>query len=246
MAEQKLSVEVGQLIEETLDKLTLEGKSKVKERNRKITSSDIKSDTHEGTKPEPFTEDKLIKPVFRLLKLKNNREAIFSWRDNRREVDYEIENERGEKFLLEAKPINSNLTIDKADGAVRQIKDVFQLSKAKDNYKFGIATDGLTWIIINKEGEEVDQLNLEKDIFRLRELLQGERKPVSEKKQEEITDKFYNWYDALLHGGKYKDRNDETKHIAEEDAFSGTSKPPFSHLKYIRSSFLYSFFVSGE
>jgi methylase of polypeptide subunit release factors len=215
MAEQKLSVEVGQLIEETLEQLNLEGKSKVKERGKKISTEDIKSDTY----PEPFTEDNLVKPVFNLLNLEARREKKFQWGDKSRAVDYELENENGDKFLLEAKKINSNLTSNRSGAAVEQIKQVFQLSEVKQNYEFGIATDGLTWIIINKEGEEVDQLNLEKDIFRLQELLQGERKPVSERKQEEITDKFYNWYDALLHGGKYKDRNDETKHIAEEDAF---------------------------
>jgi adenine-specific DNA-methyltransferase len=215
MAEQKLSVEVGQLIEETLEQLNLEGKSKVKERGKKISTEDIKSDTY----PEPFTEDNLVNPVFDLLNLEARREKKFQWGDKSRAVDYELENENGDKFLLEAKKINANLTSNRSGAAVEQIKQVFQLSEVKQNYEFGIATDGLTWIIINKEGEEVDQLNLEKDIFRLQELLQGERKPVSERKQEEITDKFYNWYDALLHGGKYKDRNDETKHIAEEDAF---------------------------
>jgi hypothetical protein len=215
MAEQKLSVEAGKLIEDTLDQLTLEGKSKVKEQDKKINSGDTRSDTE----PEPFTEDNLIRPVFRLLDLEARREKKFQWGDKSRAVDYELENGDGDKFLLEAKKINSNLTSNRSGAAVEQIKQVLQLSEVKQNYEFGIATDGLTWIIINKEGEEVDQLNLEKDIFRLRELLQGERKPVSERKQEEITDKFYNWYDALLHGGKYKDRNDETKHIAEEDAF---------------------------
>ncbi|PSG99201.1 MAG: hypothetical protein BRC29_03685 [Nanohaloarchaea archaeon SW_7_43_1] len=213
--EQKLSVEVGQLKEETLEKLNLEGKSKVKERGKKISTEDIKSDTL----PEAFTEDNLILPIFDLLNLEAKREKRFQWGDKKRAVDYELENENGDQFLLEAKKINSNLTSNRSGAAVEQIKQVFQLSEVKQSYEFGIATDGLTWIIINKDGEEVDQLNLEKDIFRLQELLKGERKPVSERKQEEITDKFYNWYDALLHGGKYKDRNDETKHIAEEDAF---------------------------
>lgn len=214
MAEKKLSVEVGQIVEETLDELTLEGKSKVKDRGRTIASSDIKK----GTEPEAFTEDKIINRVFDLLDLKADREKKFEWVDKQRAVDYVLTNKEGDKFLLEAKKLNANLTGNSKSSAVNQIKQIFKLDDAQE-YEFGIATDGLKWIIINKDKEIVDQLDLEKDIYRLQELLQGERKPVSEKKQEEITDQFYQWYDALLHGGKYQDRKGETKHIAEEDAF---------------------------
>jgi hypothetical protein len=119
---------------------------------------------------------------------------------------------------MEAKPINADLFAKDESGAVNQIKGLFQHAKAKEEHDFGIATDGLRWIFINKEGEVTDDFSISKDFQQIKVLLTG-KQPIAKISEEEITEKFYSWYNALLHGGRYKDHKGIIRHISEKDSF---------------------------
>jgi adenine-specific DNA-methyltransferase len=217
MSEKNLSVRAGDIWENALEYLKIDGRHKVKDRKTTLSSSDTKR----GVEPETFTKGRIIDRIlFELFEVEEQPgEKKFNWSDKDRSVDYCLENQNGDAFVVEAKPLNGDLNSDKTDAAVNQVKDVFELRKGYENYEFGIATDGRRWIVINDEGEVVEDLELPGSILRLGSYIQGKKKPVSEKKQEEITDKFYQWYDSLLHGGKFENNEGEIKHIKESDSF---------------------------
>ncbi len=120
-------------------------------------------------------------------------------------------------FLVEAKPLNADLFEKSKAGGINQIKGLFKLVEVKEKYDFGVATDGLRWIFIDKSGKIVDVLRLEENIERIREFLAGKERVVSAETEEEISKKFYNWYNALLHGGRYKDHENKLKSVSEAD-----------------------------
>ena len=120
-------------------------------------------------------------------------------------------------FLVEAKPLNANLFDKSKDGGVNQIKGLFRLAEVKENYDFGVATDGLRWVFIDKNKEVVSDLNLETDYEQIKVFLVGKEKVISPKTEEEISKKFYDRYNALLHGGRYKDHEDRQKTVSEAD-----------------------------
>lgn len=215
MGNENLSVKAGNIWEQALDKLTLDGRQKVKERKASLSSPDTKR----RVQPEEFTKKRVLDKVFfEVFNLgRQPGEKRFTWSTKDRSVDYCLENQNGDAFVVEAKPINGDLSSENTSSAVNQIKDVFELREGYENYEFGIATDGRRWIVINDEGEVVEDLEFPGNILRLQEYIRGEKKPVSEKRQEEITDRFYQWYDSLLHGGDYKDNEGTVKHISEED-----------------------------
>lgn len=217
MSEKNLSVRAGDIWEEALEYLEIDGRHKVKDRKTTLSSSDTKREVE----PETFTKGRIIDRIlFELFEVEEQPgEKKFNWSDKNRSVDYCLENQNGDAFVVEAKPLNGDLNSDKTDAAVNQVKDVFELRKGYENYEFGIATDGRRWIVINDEGEVVEDLELPGSILRLGSYIEGKKKPVSEKKQEEITDKFYQWYDSLLHGGRFENNEGEIKHIKESDSF---------------------------
>ncbi|MBY6293884.1 N-6 DNA methylase [Nanohaloarchaea archaeon H01] len=216
MNEKNLSVRAGDVWENALDYLKIDGRHKVKDQKSSIDSSDTKREVQ----PEEFTKTRILDNVFfDLLELERQPgEKRFTWSTKNRSVDYCLENDNGDAFVVEAKPLNGDLNSERTSSAVNQVEDVFELREGYENYEFGIATDGKRWIIINNEGEVVEDLEFPASILRLRDYIEGKKKPVSEKRQEEITDKFYQWYDSLLHGGTYKDNEGNTKHIDEEDS----------------------------
>ncbi|MBA7529625.1 hypothetical protein ES705_21823 [subsurface metagenome] len=63
----------------------------------------------------------------------------------------------------------------------------------------------------------MDDLRLEENFERVKEFLVGKEKVVSPKTEEEISKKFYDWYNTLLHGGRYKDHENRVKTVAEAD-----------------------------
>jgi len=211
--EQELENHIQDLIEAMWDKLTLNGRSRVRDQNSKLSSVDLKS----SADPEAFTKDELIRPIIRLLDLTIISEKHFKWGKQRRKVDYELKNQKGLRFLLEAKAINSDLAEKSESGAINQVKGIFQLTEARDNYEFGIATDGLVWVFIDKEGEIENEFSITKDFVEIRNRLIGEEKVASAKMDEEITKRFYAWYKAILHGGTYKDEEKHKKSISEKD-----------------------------
>jgi len=213
MGSEEYTKEINKIVDDAFEKIKFDKKGKIKEDDKKLSSSDLKDEAS----PEPFTKENIIRKVIELLDIEILPEKKFKIWDKRRNVDYRLKNSQGQKFLLEAKPINAKLFKDKKSGAVKQIKGVFKLAEAKEEYEFGIATDGLRWVFISKDGEVAQELNLREDYLKIKELLTSERKVISPEVEEEITDKFYQWYEALLHGGAYKNHDDERRKISEED-----------------------------
>jgi len=203
---------VQRTVSEMWEQLTLNGRSRVRDEKKHQVSSDL----IEQASQEEFTKENIIRKVLEFLDIAILPERHFKWGGKLKRVDYRLKNTEGQMFLLEAKALNDDL-YKKKDGAVLQIQEIFKLAEAKKEYEFGIATDGLRWIFIDPEGHVENEFELEKDFEKIKKRLVGEEKVVSSKTEEEITKRFYNWYNALLHGGVYKDRKGKRRSISKED-----------------------------
>ncbi len=180
---------------------------------KKLSSDDLKTPQD----PEEFTKRYIIEKVFQILGVNyETGERRFITPDGIRKADYGA-NKGNINFLVEVKPLNENLYKNSPDGAVNQIKGLFRLAEAKENYDFGIATDGLKWVFISKEGEIICECDLIKDFDKIREYISGKKAVKKSKREEKISKKFYEWYNALLHGGYYRDLKNKRKYIAEDD-----------------------------
>jgi hypothetical protein len=209
-----MDIDVKGLVDDLKDLLTLDGRQRIFERNQELKSSFLK----EPSNPEAVTKDVLIEPVIRALGLQKLPEKHFYLpQGKKRMVDYRLKNNANISFLVEAKPLNANLFDDTEDSAVNQIKELFYLAVVKEEYAFGIATDGIHWVFINKEREIVNTYDIRKELPKVKELLIGRTDISLQKEEEEISKKFYDWYNALLHGGKYKDHNGKIRNISVND-----------------------------
>ena len=203
---------VDDLIRDIKERLTLDGKNRVFEEGKELSSEFMK----EKAEPEAFTKEFLIDKILDPLELEKLPEKSFETPKGHRSVDYRIKSEAG-MFLVEAKPLNANLFDKSRDGGVNQIKGLFRLAEVKEHYDFGVATDGLRWVFIDKNKEVVSDLNLETNYEQIKVFLVGKEKVISPKTEEEISKKFYDWYNALLHGGRYKDHENKQKTVSEAD-----------------------------
>lgn len=184
------------------------------ELSRELSSDDL----IQKAKPEEYTKINLIKPILELIGCKiDTAERIFDGpRQTKREVDYTFTSKSGIRFILEAKPLNANLYLERVDGCVNQIIDAMKLHDVTKEFSHGIATDGMRWIFINNDRKIVADLNITKDFEIFQKILVGEIRPDFDK--EEISRKFYNWYYALLYGGKYKDHEGKTRSIPRKES----------------------------
>jgi hypothetical protein len=206
--------DIKQLLEKFKEELTLDGRKKVFEDDYKLSTDFMK----QKSDPEAFTKEFLIEPIIRKFNLSKLPERHFRGiRQDLRKVDYLLKNQKGKAFLAEAKPLNSDLFDKSVHGAVNQIKGLFRLAEVQKDYEFGIATDGLKWIFIGKNSKVVFQYDLRDDLDKIKEILIGKEEVSSERIEEEISKKFYIWYNALLHGGKYKDHENKTRIISNKD-----------------------------
>jgi len=202
------------LLEKFREGLNLDGKKKVFENGLKLSSSYLSQEAD----PEAYTKEVLVEPVIRKFNLQKLSEIHFSdIKGNFRKVDYVLKNEEHLSFLVEVKPVNFDLFDKSQDGAVNQIKGLFKLVEVKENYEFGIATDGLKWVFIDKYSRIVYQYDIISQIKNIEELFIGKKEISSEKFEEEISKKFYEWYISLIHGGTYKDHENKKREISSSD-----------------------------
>jgi hypothetical protein len=188
--------EIEELLGEIRSRLTLEGKKRVFQDRRELTTDDVK----ERQDPEEFTRSFLIDRIlFDILKVELiGRNRKFQTPEGERKVDYAVRS--GDlKILIEAKPINSDLEIKSRDGAVNQISGVFRLVEVEEEFDYGVATDGILWIFINKERKIIAKLDIRQNFGRIKNYMLGEER-LAKKKLEEISRKFYEEYNDLLHG----------------------------------------------
>jgi hypothetical protein len=202
---------VDDLIKDIKERLTLDGRNRVFYEGKELRSEFMK----EPAEAEAFTREFLIDKIFSALELEKLPEISFDIPGGHRSVDYRIKSKRG-MFLVEAKPLNADLERGR-DSGVTQIKGLFKLGEVQKNYAFGVATNGLRWIFIDNNEEIVSDLSLEEQFEQIKDFLVGKEKVVSLKTEEEISKKFYDWYNALLHGGRYKDHENKLKTISEQD-----------------------------
>ncbi|MGB2841820.1 MAG: Eco57I restriction-modification methylase domain-containing protein [Halobacteriota archaeon] len=203
---------VDTLIKDIKERLTLDGKNRVFEEGKELSSEFMK----EKAEPEAFTKEFLIDKILDALGLEKLPEKSFETPRGHRSVDYRVKSKE-RMFLVEAKPLNADLFEKGKDSGVNQIKGLFKLVEVKENYDFGVATDGLRWVFVDKAGEIVEDLRLEENFEKVKEFLVGKERVVSPKTEEEISKKFYDWYNALLHGGRYKDHENKLKTVSEAD-----------------------------
>lgn len=188
--------EIADIISDIQTRLTLEGKKRVFENRRELGTSDIR----ERQDPEEFTRSFLIdKVLFDICKLDLiGRNRKFQTPEGERKVDYAVKH--GDlKILIEAKPIHADLEIKTKDGAANQIIGVFRLVEVEKEFDFGIATDGISWIFISKERQIINKFDITQDFDRIKRYILGQER-VAKKKLEEISKKFYEEYNDLLHG----------------------------------------------
>ncbi|MBI2653101.1 hypothetical protein HYX00_06550 [Candidatus Woesearchaeota archaeon] len=167
LTKEEAKEEIDKIIQEFKKKLTLDGKSRVFENQQRLASEFIIDESD----PEDLTRDFLIdKILFDILKLELNAKNIhFRAFKELRKVDYALKiNDK--KILLEAKPINADLFDKSSDSAVNQIKGIFRLAEVKENYEFGVASDGLQWAFIDKNSNVVNTLNIFTDFEKIREI----------------------------------------------------------------------------
>ena len=203
---------VDDLTKDIEERLTLDGKNRVFNEGKELRSDFM----NEGAEPEAFTREFLLDKIFSALELEKLPEKKIEDSRGLRSVDYRIKSKE-RIFLVEAKPLNADLFEKSREGGVNQIKGLFKLAEVKENYDFGVATNGLRWVFIDRTGKIVDDLRLEADFTQINEFLVGKEKVVSPKTEEEISKKFYDWYNALLHGGRYKNHENKQKTVAEGD-----------------------------
>ncbi|WP_456475699.1 Eco57I restriction-modification methylase domain-containing protein [Candidatus Pyrohabitans sp.] len=206
----ELIKDVNRILTNAKQKVKVERRALVFSRKKKLSSEDLKTPQD----PEEFTKKNIIEKILELLKVDYSvGERRFRIPGGMRKADYEI-SYGGLKFLVEAKPTGDDLW--KKDGAVNQVKELFLLHETKRDYSFGIATDGLRWVFISNTGEFVTECDLVKDFAAIENFITGKSAVRTQKKEAEITKRFYEWYNALLHGGSYRNLKGERDEIGEE------------------------------
>ena len=205
--------EVKTIIQEARKQLKLECRSSVFDGTKKLAKEDL----IKPQKPEEFTKKFIIEKILDLFGIQHElteRSFVIS-KQGIRHVDYECSSNKG-SFILEAKPVNESLDGSSPSCAVNQIKDIFVLKESRD-FQFGVATDGLKWILINPGGEIIAELMLGSDFSKLSNILVGKR-DIASKKQEEISKRFFQWYNALMHGGSFKDLKGRQRKISPQES----------------------------
>ena len=206
-----MNFDINTLINGLKDELSLDGKVKVFEDGKELNSTH----TTERVKPEALTKQFLIEPIIDTLELSRLPEKGFDCPDGiKRSVDYYLKNTKGTKFLCEAKPLNAELFLKTPDGAVNQILGLFKLAEVKEDYEFGIATDGIKWIFVDKNARIAYRLDIRENFSIIKKILIGQQEVLLSKIEEEISKKFYEWYNALLNGGTYKNHENKLKKIS--------------------------------
>ncbi|NVM34130.1 MAG: Eco57I restriction-modification methylase domain-containing protein [Candidatus Lokiarchaeota archaeon] len=125
-------------------------------------------------------------------------------------------------LLIEWEPFNEDLRIKK-DHGINQAK--IWISDINIGYQnSALVSNGKEWVFITTK-KMLDEIRVIEQDLTVKEALElienvynGEK--IQEKPQEEaidITEKFYNWYVALIHGGEYIDKENERKIIVKEE-----------------------------
>ncbi|MBE6522687.1 MAG: class I SAM-dependent DNA methyltransferase [Thermoplasmata archaeon] len=209
---------VDQLFKDFQESLTQEGRDSVflHSSPKELVSAYIGT----AQKPEEFTIDHLIVPILEKMGCSiDEREREFTTvQSHRRFADLTITTPCGKRYIVEAKPLNADLYAKKTDGAVNQAKDIMLLHEGVTEYGNAIATDGRRWIFVNNTANVVAEFDITEDFDVVNDIFFGNRVVVQNK--EEITNRFYRWYLALMVGGTYSDGKGHTVKIPENESLT--------------------------
>ena len=183
--------------------LTENGLLEVIEKGRELEGRHIKIES----KPEEYTKNKLVVPILTLLDLKIEGVESKVTMPNRKKtpayLDYTVVNREGTHMFIEVKSYGAKLYSDNYDSGVNQVKTRFGITDVHQNYQFGVATDGVKFIILTNEKKVVADYNVLTHLQEIKDILNEVviKQPVDQK--ESISKGFYSWYRALLIGGDY-------------------------------------------
>jgi len=154
-------------------------------------------------------------------------------------------------LLIEWEPFNEDLRARKEHGVNQAKLWISDINIGNKNN--ALVTNGKKWISIKtqKIKEEIRVIEQDltiKEALKLMENVYNAEK-IHEKPIEEaidITEKFYKWYVALIHGGEYIDKENNRKRISKEDSllnnvsFASTKqeKEDFIRLNFTRLIFI--------
>ena len=160
------------LIEDVKMKLTPEGRKRVfKDVVRLSTEHMI-----ETANPKAFTKEYLIEVVFKKFKIAFQKGNYYVDTTGRKiKVDYHLTNSRGDTFLAQAKPMNFYLYVSGPDGAVNKIRRMFRIAEVRDKFKFGIATNGIDWVFIDKKGKVYSDVSILRNPRKIKDFLKGKK-----------------------------------------------------------------------
>ena len=154
-------------------------------------------------------------------------------------------------ILIEWEPFNEDLRARKEHG-VNQAK-VWISDISIGQYNDALVTNGRDWILITTQQmrDEIRVIEHDltvKDALKLMENIYNVKKAFKPPLEEsiDITEKFYNWYVALIHGGEYIDKNNKRRVISKQNclfnnvlnASSKEEKEKFIRINFTRLIFI--------
>lgn len=153
------------------------------------------NDITEQGDPEPFTQRQVIEPLFEALDYPDfTTEASGLTDEQRQKADYlfslrEFDDIDSERLPVEAEPLNKNL--DQQKHGIGQVKD--WLDTYSFGAEFGIATDGMRWVLIKYDRERYQydtlaEVNLQPVFIAAFENLTGRQMSLSEWRDDSTDD----------------------------------------------------------
>lgn len=154
-------------------------------------------------------------------------------------------------LLIEWEPFNEDLRSRKDHGINQAKLWISDINIGNQNN--ALVTNGKEWIFI-KATEIKGEIRVIEQEFSLKEAIKlMENVYKAEKIHEipieesvDITDKFYNWYVALIHGGEYIDKENKRKKILKEDSLLNNvifTTDPEDKKNFIRLNFTRLIFI---
>ena len=154
-------------------------------------------------------------------------------------------------LLIEWEPFNEDLRVKREHGVNQAKLWISDINIGNQNN--ALVTNGKEWIFITTQEMKNEIRVIERDLtikeaFKLMENIYNDEK-IQEKPLDEaidITEKFYNWYIALIHGGEYIDKENKKMILPKEDslinnvlnASSEKEKQNFIRLNFFRLIFI--------
>ena len=186
-AVESLAKRIESIVGELRDRVTSDNRLEELLRGQPGPDQLHRSDTSEGGDPEPFTQRRIIEPLFDELTYPNfTTEATTLSDEQRQKADYlfslrEVDAIKSSRLLVEAEPLNKKL--DQQKHGLGQVKD--WLDTYSFDADFGFATDGIRWVLIKHDRERYQydtlaEINLQPVFVAAFENHTGRRRSVDE------------------------------------------------------------------